>query len=84
MSRSLLFAGEQSNHDADLFIAFLQDLTQDFATEERLREVAAHFETHPAPSTERTVQQGLESIKANVSLLSRDSQAIKNYLSSKA
>ena len=56
--------------------------TENFASEERLQDVSAFFEANPIPSAERTVQQSLESIKANADWLSRDSQIIKNYLTS--
>lgn len=59
-----------------------QCLTENFASEERLQDVSAHFTAHPVPCAERTVQQSLESIKANADWLSRDSQIIKNYLTS--
>ena len=59
-----------------------QFLTENFASEERLQEISAFFEAHPLPSTERTVQQALETVKSNAELLSRDSQVIKNYLTS--
>ena len=57
-------------------------LTENFASEEHRQDVSAFFVAHPVPSTERTVQQSLESIKVNADWLSRDSQAIKNYLAS--
>ena len=57
-------------------------LTENFASEKHRQDVSAFFVAHPVPSTERTVQQSLESIKANADWLSRDSQAIKNHLAS--
>jgi len=53
---------------------------ENFASEERLQEVAAFFDAHPLPGTARTVKQTLESIKLNADLLARDTQNIKNYL----
>ena len=55
-------------------------MPENFASEERLQEVSAFFTANPIPSTERNVQQTLESIKSNADLLSRDSLIIKNYL----
>ena len=65
-----------------LICRLVKYLTEYFASEEHHQDVSAFFAAHPVPSTERTVQQSLESIKANVDWLSRDSQAIKNYLAS--
>ena len=61
----------------------VKNLTENFATEERRQDVSAFFEAHPMPSTERTVQQSLETIKANADWLARDSQIIGHYLSGK-
>ena len=55
-------------------------LTEKFSSEEHHQDVSAFFAANPVPSTERTVQQSLESIRANVDWLSDDSQVIKNYL----
>lgn len=64
-----------------LISRLVKHLTENFATEERRQDVEAHFAAYPMPSTERTVQQSLESIRANADWLSRDSQIIRSYLS---
>ena len=61
-----------------------QHLAENFASVERLQEVSSFFAQHPFPSTERTVQQVLESIKLNSDWLSRDSSIIRNYLNSQS
>lgn len=55
-------------------------MTENFATKEKLQEIEAFFSENPIPSTERTVQQSLESIKLNYSLIDRDSNIIKKFL----
>lgn len=67
-------------HSGPLVWRLVKNLTENFASEERRQEISEFFEANPMPSTERTVQQSLESIRANVDWLSRDSQIIKNYL----
>jgi puromycin-sensitive aminopeptidase len=67
-----------------LLCRLVKHLTENFASEERLQEVSSFFAAHPFPSTERTVQQVLESIKLNSDWLSRDSIIIRNYLTSQS
>lgn len=56
--------------------------TENFASEERAKEVEDFFRDHPTPGTERTVQQSSESIRLNAAWLKRDGEAIYNYLAS--
>ena len=63
-----------------LICMLVKYLTENFALEDQYQDVSAFFAANPVPSTERTVQQSLESIRANVDWLSDDSQVIKNYL----
>lgn len=54
--------------------------TENFASETMAEEVENFFRDHKSPGTERTVQQSLESIRRNAAWLSRDGEAIKQYL----
>ncbi|RWS12695.1 Puromycin-sensitive aminopeptidase-like protein [Dinothrombium tinctorium] len=54
--------------------------TNDFASEEKAREVEEFFIEHPTPGAERAVKQSLESIRHNAKWLSRDIEDIRNYL----
>lgn len=65
-----------------LLARLVKFVTEGFASEKKAKEVEAFFEKNKAPSTERTVQQSIETILLNASWLNRDSAAIKKYLSS--
>lgn len=54
---------------------------ENFASEERAREVEEFFKRTPSPGTERTVQQSIESIRLNAAWLARDKESIHAYLS---
>lgn len=56
--------------------------TENFASEEMASEVEAFFMKHKSPGTERTVQQGVETIRLNAAWLKRDQDAIIEYLNS--
>ncbi|KAF5280580.1 hypothetical protein FQR65_LT00331 [Abscondita terminalis] len=58
--------------------------TENFASEKMAVEVENFFNNHKSPGTERTVQQGVETIRLNAAWLARDSEAIANYLNSYA
>jgi puromycin-sensitive aminopeptidase len=55
-------------------------ITENFATEDKAREVESFFSKNPFPGTERTVQQSLENIRLNAEWLSRDADAIKTFI----
>ncbi|XP_063226837.1 puromycin-sensitive aminopeptidase isoform X2 [Bacillus rossius redtenbacheri] len=55
--------------------------TENFASEERAREVEEFFEEHRSPGAERTVQQSCETIRLNAAWLERDRDTIRAYLS---
>ena len=55
-----------------------------FASLEREAEVRQFFETHPAPSATRTVQQTLESIRLNAKWLDLNLDAVSNWLAGRA
>ncbi|XP_060534804.1 puromycin-sensitive aminopeptidase [Cylas formicarius] len=63
-----------------LLTRLVKYLTENFATEQKLREVETYFKEHQAPGTERTVQQAVETIQLNVDWLRRDGAAIRDYL----
>lgn len=56
--------------------------TENFASEAMATEVENFFKEHKSPGTERTVQQGVETIRLNSAWLSRDTDAIRAYLKS--
>ena len=68
---------------AFLLVRLVKSLTEDFASVEMAAEIEAFFQEHPCAGTERTVQQGLESVHLNAAWLKRDADAIGQYLSSK-
>lgn len=51
-----------------------------FAVDKMAGEVKAFFESHPAPSAERTIQQCCENILLNAAWLKRDADSIHQYL----
>ncbi|KAF6299265.1 aminopeptidase puromycin sensitive [Rhinolophus ferrumequinum] len=51
-----------------------------FAVDKMAGEVKAFFESHPAPSAERTIQQCCENILLNAAWLKRDAESIQQYL----
>lgn len=55
-------------------------LTENFASEERAREVEEFFKTHDFPGTERTVSQSVETIRLNAAWLNRDLVSTREYL----
>ena len=62
----------------------LVSITGAFTTLDRAREVEEFFNTHPAPSAERTIQQSLERIRLNNRWLERNRQDIGEWLSTRA
>ena len=63
-----------------LLITLVKYLTCHFVSEEMAEEIQTFFKEHSFPSTERTIQQSLETIRLNSSWLARDSAEIKNFL----
>jgi puromycin-sensitive aminopeptidase len=55
-------------------------VTENFASEEKAKEVETFFTDHPYPGTERTVQQSCESILLNHAWLKRDYEQTKAFL----
>jgi puromycin-sensitive aminopeptidase len=58
-------------------------ITGGFTTVEREKEVAQFFESHPAPSAGRTINQSLERIRLNVQWLERNSPALASWFSAR-
>ncbi|KAL3276182.1 hypothetical protein HHI36_020900 [Cryptolaemus montrouzieri] len=65
-----------------LLTRLIKFTTENYASEKMAHEVETFFKEHKAPGTERSVQQAVETIRLNALWLNRDSDAIKNYLSS--
>jgi len=63
-----------------LLLSRLVKIPENFATAERLKEVAAFFDSNPIEGSELAVKQTLESIKLNADWLARDSQIMRSYL----
>ena len=61
----------------------LVGVTGSFTTPERAREVEEFFNSHPAPSAERTIQQSLERIRLNATWLERNRQDIAGWLAAR-
>ena len=57
----------------------LVNVTAGFSSRERLRDVEAFFEEHPAPAAERTLRQSLEAVRLNIAWLNmnREDLAIR-------
>ena len=54
-----------------------------FTTQERYQDVEEFFESHPAPSAERTIRQSLERIRLNVSWLERNQGGVGEWLAAR-
>ncbi|XP_055688287.1 puromycin-sensitive aminopeptidase [Lutzomyia longipalpis] len=55
-------------------------LTENFASEEKAKEVEAFFKEHQFPGTERTVSQSVETIRLNAAWLQRDLASTTEFL----
>lgn len=55
--------------------------TEDFASEERAKEIEEFFSKHDAPGCDRSLQQVCESIRVNAAWLERDRVSMQAYLS---
>lgn len=65
-----------------LLTRLVKSCTENFATLEDAKEIEEFFKKHPIPSAQRSLQQGLESIHVNATLLDRNKDALKTYLTS--
>eukprot|EP01125_Pyxidicula_operculata_P001519 TRINITY_DN11382_c0_g1_i1.p1 TRINITY_DN11382_c0_g1~~TRINITY_DN11382_c0_g1_i1.p1 ORF type:complete len:861 (-),score=234.44 TRINITY_DN11382_c0_g1_i1:165-2747(-) len=63
-----------------LFSRIISYTTQDFSSEEKAKDVEEFFKTHHAASTERTIQQSLESIRTNAQYLNRNISDVQSWL----
>jgi puromycin-sensitive aminopeptidase len=57
--------------------------TEAFTTPDRADEVEEFFETHPAPSAQRTIQQSLEAIRLNVKWLQANRADLAGWLAAR-
>lgn len=57
-------------------------LTENFASEERAKEVEDYFKANTFPGTERTVSQSVETIRLNAAWLQRDLPSVTEYFNS--
>ena len=67
-----------SNH---FLLSPLQIGTAGFVTEEKALEVEQFFKDNPCPMAERVVRQNCEAIRVNAKWLQRDTEAVKEWLS---
>ncbi len=58
----------------------LVGITGSFTDPDRAKDVEEFFNSHPAPSAERTIQQSLERIRLNATWLERNRQGIAGWL----
>jgi puromycin-sensitive aminopeptidase len=58
-------------------------ITGAFTTTERAEEVEAFFQTHPAPSAERTIKQSVERIRLNVRWLERNRRELDEWFTAR-
>uniref|UniRef100_A0A336M9D9 Aminopeptidase n=1 Tax=Culicoides sonorensis TaxID=179676 RepID=A0A336M9D9_CULSO len=58
----------------------IQNLTENFASSDKMNEIEEFFKVHKFSGIDRTIQQSLETIKLNEAWLGRDSKEIKAYL----
>ena len=61
----------------------LVSITGALTTADQLKDVEDFFESHQAPSAERTIQQSLERIRLNITWLKNNRQSIKEWLAIK-
>jgi len=59
---------------------FLKELVQGFCSEEMAVDVETFFKENPLPGTERSLEQGVETIRENWAWRRRDTNAIENFL----
>ncbi|XP_017862194.1 PREDICTED: puromycin-sensitive aminopeptidase isoform X1 [Drosophila arizonae] len=63
-----------------LLTRLIKYLIENFASEEKAREVEDYFRTNQIPGCERTVSQAVETIRLNAAWLNRDRELLTNYL----
>jgi len=64
-----------------LLARLIKSTTENFCTEQHVKEIESFFKDHPAPGAERTIQQCLENIRLNINQLNRDKEPVQSYLS---
>jgi puromycin-sensitive aminopeptidase len=63
-----------------LLARLVKSTTENFASEEKAKEIDEFFKANPAPSAERNIQQALENIRLNAEQLKRDGELVKQFL----
>ncbi|KAH8379355.1 hypothetical protein KR009_004350 [Drosophila setifemur] len=63
-----------------LLSRLIKYLIENFASEERAKEVEEFFKVNQIPGTERTVSQAVETIRLNAAWLQRDQEQLTQYL----
>merc|ERR1719494_1658850 len=59
---------------------YLNAILSQFMTKDKLVEITTFFEKRPIKQAERSIAQGLETIKTATELINRDSDAIKQFM----
>jgi puromycin-sensitive aminopeptidase len=67
-------------YKGNLLTRLVKCMAENFASEKSATEVEDFFKSHDMSGTERTVQQAVETIRLNAAWLKRDTDAIRNYL----
>lgn len=60
----------------------IEQITQGFASDEKITEIEKFFSNHPFPGLENYLLRGLESIRNNQKWLAKETLPVKQYLSS--
>lgn len=60
----------------------LVKITENFASEEKAKEIEDFFKEKNSSGIERAIQQSVENVRLNSAWLARDSEAIRSYLMS--
>jgi len=66
-----------------LLTILIKYLTEDFASEEKAKELEAYFQENPVEGADRTILQSLENIRLHSKLLARDSASVKTWLNNR-
>uniref|UniRef100_A0A8C4QVC2 Aminopeptidase n=1 Tax=Eptatretus burgeri TaxID=7764 RepID=A0A8C4QVC2_EPTBU len=66
-----------------LLTRLIKRTTEVFTCERRAQEIMAFFEVHPAPAAHRAIEQSCENVRLNAAWLSRDADAVQEFLQSR-
>lgn len=62
-----------------LLTLIVGDVTQNFVSEDSIKDIVEFFDENPIAGTERTIQQSIEKIKLNVAWFNREKEAIEEF-----